>query len=197
MLSLSAPWTTPFHKIPVGLKLMCLSGLTIALFQAQSIFTQICFLAGACALYGICGRGFFLYGLKFLKPLWVFLVLLLFWHLLTASLHDGAVIGLRMINAVAFANFVTMTSKLKDMMAFFLWLLSPLAWLGIRTDRIALAFAMVIRFTPALLQRAHHIGDAWRTKSTRRPRWQIVVPMLLGTLDDADYVADALKARQP
>ena len=39
------------------------------------------------------------------------------------------------------------------------------------------------------------IGQSWRARSTRRPRWRVLVPATLAALDDADHVAEALRAR--
>jgi biotin transport system permease protein len=100
-----------------------------------------------------------------------------------------------MISAVAFANFVTMTTRLSDMMRVIERLLRPLSRLGLSARQLALAVALVIRFVPVMLARAGQIRESWRARSPRRPGWRILVPIILSALDDADHVAQALRAR--
>jgi biotin transport system permease protein len=60
---------------------------------------------------------------------------------------------------------------------------------------LALAFALVIRFIPVMLDHLTRITDAWSARSPRRPRWRVLVPATLAALDDADRAAEALRAR--
>jgi len=130
-----------------------------------------------------------------LWPLWPFVVLVLGWHWVTGALEVGAVIALRMLTAVALANLVTMTTALGDMMGVVRWLLCPFARLGVNLRAIELAAAMVIRFTPVLAQKGAELATAWRARARRRAGWRVVVPLMVLALDDADHVAEALRAR--
>jgi biotin transport system permease protein len=103
-------------------------------------------------------------------------------------------IVLRMLTAVALANFVTMTTRLSDMIAVLEWLLRPLARL-IPPARLALAIALTIRFIPVMLLRAEALALAWRARSPRPARWRILPALTLSALDDAARVAEALRAR--
>ena len=74
-------------------------------------------------------------------------------------------------------------------------LLAPLRRLGIRTGALELAMPLVIRATPALLDKGMNLRDAWRARTHRRPSWRIVLPFTLLAIDDAEHLAEALKAR--
>jgi biotin transport system permease protein len=100
-----------------------------------------------------------------------------------------------MFNAVALANLVTMTTTLDAMMAVVRRLLSPFSRLGLNLTAIELAAAMVIRFTPVLTQKGSALALAWRARSRKRAGWRVIMPFLVLALDDADHVADALRAR--
>jgi biotin transport system permease protein len=104
-------------------------------------------------------------------------------------------VSLRLAAAVGLANLVTMTTRLDDRTDVVLRLLSPLGRLGIRTAPIGFAMALVIRFTPVLFAKAGTLVDAWRARSPRRPGWQILMPITLLAIDDAEHVAEALRAR--
>lgn len=194
MLTLTSPVEIWAHRLPAGLKLAILAGATTGLFLLSSPLT----LAGAAlatgALYLTGGTGFARTGLRLLWPLWPFVVVVGLWHLWTADLPGGAAILLRMVSAVALANFVTMTTRLSDMLAVFERLARPLSPI-LPPRRLALAFALVIRFIPVMLDRMAQIEASWRARAPRRPRWRVLVPAVLAALDDADRVAEALRAR--
>lgn len=194
MLTLTSPDETWAHPLPAGVKLATLAAVTTGLFLVSSPWV----LAGACVatagLYLSGGAAFARTGLRQLWPLWPFVLIVGLWHLWAWDIAAGTAILLRMVTAVALANFVTMTTRLSDMLAVFEWLAHPLAPI-LPPRRLALAFALVIRFIPVMLDRLEQIGASWRARSPRRPRWRVLVPATLAALDDADRVAEALRAR--
>jgi biotin transport system permease protein len=195
MLTLTSPVETWAHRLPAGAKLAALAVATTALFLMSSpLPLGLAALATAgLALSG--GTGFARAALRLFWPLWPFVAVVGLWHLWTGDLTGGAVVLLRMVTAVALANLVTMTTRLSDMIVVFQWLARPLAPLGLSPRRLALAFALVIRFIPVMLDRMAQISAAWSARSPRRPRWRVLVPATLAALDDADRVAEALRAR--
>lgn len=195
MISLTSPVETSAHDWPAGLKLGLLCFATVMLFHVQHVGLQLGFLAVAGALYALPGRVFLRTGGERLWGLWPFVVLILLWHLVTGDGTGGLRIVLRMLTAVALANLVTMTTRLSDMMGVVRWLTSPLRWLGLRTQSIELAMALVIRFTPVLAGKGRTLALAWRARSRRAPGWRIIVPFAVTAIDDAEHVAEALRAR--
>ncbi len=195
MLTLTSPRETALHGWPAGLKLAGLCLFTLALFQLTSPLwlagVALALAAGHLAL----GRDIAAAGLRLLRPLWPFALIVAVWHLALRDPSGGAVILLRMGAAVAAANLVTMTTRLSDMLAVLMRLLSPLTRLGLPGDRIALAVALVIRFIPVLTERLTLIRCAWSARSPRPPGWRLLVPAALAALDEAEHVAEALRAR--
>lgn len=195
MLTLTSPVETPLHRWPAGAKLAALCTTTVVLFALTSPPTLAAAALAVAAVYLANGRAFALQGLRLLRPLWPFLVIVALWHLWTGALAEGAAILLRMIAAVAAANLVTLTTRLSDLMAVLERLTAPLARLGLSPRTLALAVALVIRFIPVLIDRQARLAEAWSARSPRRPGWRLMVPATLATLDDADRVAEALRAR--
>jgi len=79
---------------------------------------------------------------------------------------------------------------------------SCLAWfdrhgfkLGVNTRPIEIAVALVVRYTPVLIVKGGMLVEAWRARSTRKSNWRVVFPLCLVAVDDAERVAEALKAR--
>jgi biotin transport system permease protein len=154
----------------------------------------------AAAIYLSEGLTFARHGLRMLRPLWPFFVVLVLWHGVTGGWHAGAIwqgaaIGIKMATAVGLANLVTMTTRLDQMIAVIERLAAPLARFGLSPRVLALAIALVIRFTPVLMVRARQLADSWRARSGRRPNWRILVPVTLAAIDDAEHIAEALRAR--
>jgi len=195
MISLTSPVKTAAHEWSAEVKLGGLCLASIGLFGLPSLPAQAAVTIAVLGLYALPGRVFFYYGLLRLRPLWPFVALLLVWHVALGTGREGAMVALRMANAVALANLVTMTTPLQGMMNVVGRLLSPFARFGVNLRAIELAAAMVIRFTPVLTQKGGALTLAWRARSTKRAGWRIVLPFMVLALDDADHVADALRAR--
>jgi hypothetical protein len=129
MISLTSPVETWAHRIPAGAKLLALSIATLALFLLEPFMIAVATLAVA-VLYLSAGLTFAAQGLRHLRMLWPFLLLIAVWHGVTGQAQAGAAIALRLLAALALANFVTMTTRLTDMIAIMTWLLAPLRRLG-------------------------------------------------------------------
>ena len=195
MLALTSPVETPFHRLPAGAKLAALAVVTVGLFQLDRPAPLALALAAIALLHVPGGRPFAAHALRLLRPLWPFALVIAVWHVWTRDIGGGLVILLRLTAALAAANLVTMTTRLSDMIAIIERLAAPLARLGLPPRSLALAIALAIRFVPVLSDRLALLSDAWRARSPRAPAWRIVTPAALATLDDADHVAEALRAR--
>ena len=195
MISLTSPVETKAHHWSAGLKLAALCLSTLVLFSIDSLVIKSAFLAFVITLYALPGPIFMRYGLLKLRILWPFILIVFLWHLWIQELLQGIAIIIRMICAVALANLVTMTTKLSDMIDVVHFLTQPLQRFGLNPRILELSIALVIRMTPVLLNKGENLGMAWKARSTRRSGWKIILPFTLIALDDADQVAEALRAR--
>ena len=195
MLTLTSSHETWAHRLPAAAKLIALAAVTIGLFALRGPLALPLAAGAVAVLIATGGPGFARDSARMLRPLWPFAVIIGLWHLITRDPSGGAVVLLRMGTAVAAANFVTMTSRLSDMLAAMERALAPLSILGLRPKPLAIAFALVIRFIPVMIARFDALATAFRARSARRPGWRIVMPLTLAALDDAEHVAEALRAR--
>ncbi len=194
MLTLTSPVKTWAHRLPAGGKLAVLSLWTVLVLHLSGVWLGLAVL-GVTVLVATGGRDFAAEWLRMLRPLWPFVVIASLWHLALGMPIGAVTVILRLVAAVGLANAVTMTTPLDEIMALLTRLLRPLSWVGLQPKVIALAVALVIRFVPVMLQRYGQISDAWRMRSPRRPGGRVLMPVLLAALDDADRVAEALRAR--
>lgn len=194
MLTQISPIETPLHHWRPGLKLGLMAAGSLALFSLQGWPLALA-ASGVAAIYLSQGLRFSREGLRLMRPLWPFLLVLAVWHLWLWQPLQGVQIALRLMAAVALANLVALTTRLEDMLALIERGFAPLRWLGVNPRWPALAMALVIRFVPVLLDKAGLLMQAWRARSPWRVGARIVLPLALAALDDADHVAEALRAR--
>lgn len=195
MISLTSPVKTRAHDWPAGWKLAGLCASTVGLFYIPSPYAHLAILLTILAAYAAPGRAFLRSGLRALKVLWPFIVIVGIWQVVIGEIADGLMIVMRMISAVALANLVSMTTRLSDMIAVVSWLSTPLRKLGMPTQALEIAIALVIRMVPVLMGKGERLTESWRARAIRRPSWRLVLPFTLLALDDADHVGDALRAR--
>lgn len=195
MLTLTSPVETAFHRLPAGVKLGAVALGSVLALQVTSLAGVGLLLVGLAAAYLSQGMVFARAGARQISGLWPVVAVILVWHGWTGAWGAGAVVSGRMIFAIGLATLATMTTRLEAMLMLAERALQPLARLGINPKAIALAMALVIRFTPVLLDKAAQLVQAWRARSPRRAGARIVLPVALAALDDAEQVAEALRAR--
>ena len=176
MLALHSPHKTIFHRWPTELKLAFLLATTTLLFLIDSVLilsvlTSLPFAAAASQ-----GRMFFKYMLKLLWPLWPFVAISLLWHSFTWQVDSGTTPMDKMIKVI-FAS------------------LAPLRRFGLRSERIAFAIGLFVRFTPVLIEKSAILAQAYRARTSKYGNWRIVLPLALIAMDDADHIAEAIRAR--
>ncbi|MFD2174671.1 energy-coupling factor transporter transmembrane component T family protein [Rhodobacter lacus] len=195
MLSLALPRRSWAHRLPASAKFATLALLMVALMQIGALAGQIAGFALALALTLSLGLTAARIALRALRPIvWIVAVILL-WQLWLGELRQGITFAIRVVTMVALANFVTLTTPLPEIIALVERLAAPLARIGIAPRLPALAVGLVLRFIPEVRARYAVIGEAWRARSARRPGTRIIAPLAFSLLDDADHLAEALKAR--
>lgn len=195
MLTLTSPVETWSHRLPAGPKMAVLCLFSAALFVVSGLAPMLMAAVLVAGLVLTCGPTFARTSTVMLRPLWPFVVIVMAWHLWLDDPVGGTTILLRLITVVSAANFVTMTTRLSDMIAVLTRISRPLAVVGLSPRVFGLSVALVIRFIPVMMLRVQTIMESWRARSVSRPGWRILVPALLAALDDAEYVAEALRAR--
>ena len=194
MIGLTSPVRTIWHRVPPGPKLLALIGVTGVAMVLDRPLPLAVMLAVVVLAHAAGGRVFLRHGAQTMRPLLPLILVLGAWHLVLGEPQAGGVMILRIAVAMTAANLVTMTTRLDAMIALVTRVARPLS--PILPPRVlAMAIALMIRFMPVMAARHAAARDAWRARSPRRPGWRVVPPVLLGTLDDADRVAEALRAR--
>jgi len=195
MLTLAIPGPSWAHRLGAGRKLGALSIAMILLLQVTSLPALGLALAGIASLYASLGPRAWRPGLEGLRPLIWLAVLVVAFHAVFADFATGAAMALRIFVMVGLANFITLTTPMAEMIAVVTRVAAPLRHLGLDPRALALSMALFLRYIPVLRARAAALALAWRARSQRRTGVRIIVPLVLTALDDADQLADALRAR--
>lgn len=194
MLTLTSSHRTWAHRVRPWVKLgaLCLWAVLVLRSDGPVLWLAVTTVLG---LVASAGQGFALEWALMLRPLWPFVVLLALWQVWLGAVSGAVPPILRMGAVVGLANAVTMTTELSGIIALLTRLARPLQRLGLSPRVLALAVALMIRFVPVMLLRHGQITESWRARSPHRPGWRILLPVLLAALDDAERVAEALRAR--
>jgi biotin transport system permease protein len=198
-LVLYVPAAGPVHRLPAGVKLLCLAALALLLFARPTLTVAGTALLGTLAV----GLGAARLPVPVLaRQAWAlrwFLLVLFAVHALTTDVASGAHTVLRLLTLVLAAAVVTATTRVTDMVAVVERLCAPLRLVGGRPQRVGLLIAMALRFIPVLIERADRIraAQAARGGAPRgvRALRTTVAPLLVQLLQMAHDVSEALDAR--
>jgi biotin transport system permease protein len=194
-LALYSPVPSALHRTPAGLKLAALAALSVLLFAVPEVPVASLALTVVVVLAVAGARLTPRLLLAQLRPVWLWLVGLLTFHVLVTDLATGALAVLRLVTLVLAAAVVTATSRVADLVAVIEWLCAPLRLVGVRPARIGLAIAMTLRFIPLIAERAERIREAQAARGATRPLFLSLVPLLVQVLQLAHTTAEALDAR--
>jgi biotin transport system permease protein len=199
VLALYVPRATAVHRLPAGVKLLCLAGFAVLLFAVPTLPVAAGALAGVLAAgLGVARLPAALLARQARAVVWWLLALAAV-TALTDGVAGAAVVVLRLLALVLAAAVVTATTRVTAMVRVVEWLCGPLRLLGVRPARIGLAVAMALRFIPLVAERADRIREAQAARGGPvrgvRALTTTVVPLLVQVLQMAHTVSEALDAR--
>jgi biotin transport system permease protein len=114
-----------------------------------------------------------------------------------SGLNEGVVALFRLIALWAAAQTVMITTSTTAMMQVVEAVVTPGARLfRANPARIALLFGLTIRLIPLLVQQWHEVREAQQARGIKIRTHNMLVPMLVRTLDRAQALTDAIDARQ-
>lgn len=193
-LGAHVPGDSVLHRLSAGRKLagLVVAGLVVAFVQgwpssAAALLLSVGLLALARARPGVV--------LRSLRGLLVVSVVLA--ALLTRQVGwEGAAetVG-DLVALVLLAGVVTTTTPVDEVLDVVERALRPARRLGVRPDRVALAFSLALRAVPATIERAEETRDAARARGLERDLRARLTPFAIRTVAEARTTGEALHAR--
>ncbi len=194
MGSLYSEHRTWMHAVPAAVKLILLGVLGTFLFLTQSSTTLFLSAGACCAMFASLGRAC-LAARKLIFSLVVAGLLVVALHTLLGQTMLGVVSATRLLSAALLGISLTLTTRSNDLLHVFEQLLLPLQRLGIRTDRLALQLALMLRFTEHFFVQWRRLDDAHRVRTGKPGGVRILAPLTIQMLVSARRVADTLDVR--
>ncbi len=182
------------HRLPAGPKLLVVAVGSFFLFKTQDIWVFLVCLTAVLAAYASLGRGG-LERLRLMKGLSIILAAILLLHWISGTALEGVVSVLRLCVMVLAASFVSMTTRMDDMLAAVTPIFKPLEWLGLSARKPALGVTLVLRFAPHMMEVFAMLREAYQARTGRRMSWRLFAPFALQALKMSDNVSEALAAR--
>ena len=194
MKSLYSDDPTWLHRLPAGIKLLALVGLSLILFSLQRVDVLLGLALGSSALYASLGRA-----ARRCRSLLIGLAiacgLLMAFHLSMGQAHVGSVTVLRLISATLLGMALTLTTRPSDLLAVFEKVFAPLRVIGIDPERLSLRLALMLRFVDHFFALWQKLDDAHRLRTGQAGGFKILAPLTIQMLMAARRVADALHVR--
>jgi biotin transport system permease protein len=194
MMSIYLQGNSWAHRLSAGLKLLAIAAASLLLLRYTSFWVLLPALAGVLLCYASLGRDG-LAQLKVLRAMSLLLAALLALHWVSGSLLEGVTIILRLAIMILAANFVSVTTRMDDMLNAVQPLFKPLEFFGFSPRKPALGVALVLRFAPYMLVVFAQLREAWQARTGTRNSWRLLAPFAIQSLSMSDHVAEALKAR--
>ncbi|WP_330932510.1 energy-coupling factor transporter transmembrane component T family protein [Spiractinospora alimapuensis] len=148
------PRDTWVHRAPAGAKTLTLIVVVTAVVLVENPWFLGACVVGALALYLVARLGLALV-LRVVRPLALFLAVLVLFQGFFAGWDVAALVGTRLTVMVLLGALLSLTTPVSAMLAMFERVLRPLRGLGVASDRAALVLALAIRAIPMAAQ-------AWR-----------------------------------
>ncbi|MFD2262392.1 energy-coupling factor transporter transmembrane component T [Lacibacterium aquatile] len=187
--------TGALGKLPPAVKLLALFVLSILLFATTS--PSVLIPAASLVLIGsllLCPSAVW----QWLRS-WVLLftiAVVVGWTAYAQSLDAALVTFTRLTTLTLLATLVTTTTRIAEFIDTITTLARPLERIGIGNARdIGLAIGLAIRFIPEVQARYQSIADAHRARGLKMRLSTVIGPMVIGTLQNAEEIANAIDAR--
>lgn len=194
MGSLYSDHVTWLHRVPAALKLILLAVLGTVPFLMGTPAALVVSALACSLLFASLGRAMYPARKLVISILLAGLLIMAF----QAYMHQprlGLVSALRLFSASLLGIALTLTTRSRDLLDVFEGLLSPLQRLGIRTERLALQLAMMLRFTEHFFVVWKRLDDAHRIRTGKVGGLRILAPLTIQMLVCARRAADTLELR--
>ncbi len=182
------------HRAPVLVKLGTVAAISIVVLALRNPVVDACVFAVLLAC-GLSSRLRLGQVLSPLRAIWIFVVLIIAFHLIFSDAAQALVMVSKLIVCVQAAGLLMLTSSIGQLLEAFAVLVRPLRFLGVDAERVALTAALTVRSIPFMAQLVGQSADAARARGLERSIQARSVPVVLGAVKFAQDTGRALDAR--
>lgn len=188
------PGSSPLHRMRPGVKLLTLIILAVVLMWVREWWITASALAFVLFLT-LVARITPTRLLRQIRGFIIVAVLLLAFNWWQRGFEHAFVVVGSLLALIIAAMIVTQTTRVQDMVDTVTWALTPLRVLGIRPERIGLAFSLTLRAIPTLFEIGAETRAAARARGLERDPRAYVTPLVIRSVLHAKLLGEALQAR--
>jgi biotin transport system permease protein len=182
------------HRVPAAVKLLLFALLGTALYWTHNV-TVLAIGATVCTLLFISLGRAVLQARKLVVSVLLASLLILAFHMFMQQAVLGWISALRLVSASLLGIALTLTTRSSDLLDVLERLLAPLQRIGIKTERLALQLAMMLRFTEHFFVVWKRLDEAHRLRTGKAGGLRLLAPLTIQMLTSARRVADTLEMR--
>ncbi len=194
MGSLYSEHLTWLHRVPAAFKLLFFAVFGTAQFFVQGHTALVISAIACCLMFASLGRAT-LPARKLLVSVLLAGLLIMAFHTYLEQPSVGMVSALRLLGAALLGIALTLSTRTRDLLDVFERVLSPLRHVGIRTERLSLQLAMMLRFTEHFFVVWKRLDDAHRLRTGKAGGLRLMAPLTIKMLMTARKASDTLELR--
>lgn len=189
-----SPGSSLVHRCPLWIKGLFVLAATLWLALTQGWlagFIAIILAGTLCYIAGLRVRDFW----SMFRSLFWIIILLSIYYLVTRNFAQGFEVLSTMIAFILLSRAILVSTPMPRLIDGFIWLCSPLKLLGINTQNIGLAIALMLRSIPVIMNEFSLLQQAASSRGSKIPTHKLFTPLVISTVAYAQETGDALVAR--
>lgn len=188
------PLNTPVHRAPLWAKgsFILLLGLYLAATTHWGFgLAALTLVLALGALAKVPWRS---WGQALVSLIWLLLILTVY-YLISKKIAAGADVLLTLLTMIAASKVLLWSTPLPVLIDGFIWLCTPLKWMGGSPERVGLALALMVRSIPVIMESWQLIQAAVAARGIKVAQFRLFIPLVIATVAYAHETGDALAAR--
>ena len=188
------PLNTPVHRAPLWAKGVFILLLGIYLAATSHWGFGLAALALVLALGALAKIPWRTWVQSLASLSWV-LAILLVYYLVSGKIESGADVLLTLLTMIAASKVLLWSTPLPVLIDGFIWLCTPLKWVGVSPERVGLALTLMVRSIPVIMDSWQLIQAAVAARGIKVSQFRLFIPLVIATVAYAHETGDALAAR--
>lgn len=188
------PLSTPVHRAPLWAKGVFILLLGISLAATSHWGFGLAALALVLALGALAKIPWRTWVQSLASLSWL-LAILLVYYLVSGKLESGADVLLTLLTMIAASKVLLWSTPMPVLIDGFIWLCTPLKWVGGSPERVGLALALMVRSIPVIMDSWQLIQAAVAARGIKVAQLRLFIPLVIATVAYAHETGDALAAR--
>ena len=130
-----------------------------------------------------------------MRSLWLLLAILTAYYLFSGKVETGADVLLTLLTMIFASKILLWSTPMPVIIDGFIWLCTPLRWVGGSPETVGLALALMVRSIPVIMDQWNALTVAVIARGVRVSSFRLFTPLVIATVAYAHETGDALVAR--